>query len=1602
MAIARGQIRRLNHSECVVGIDLDVSKQLLAWLATLDESARPDGLGEVLPAYASLLVRFDPLKISSSQVEGWVRAATATGSFDAEALSAPREVSIPVHYGGVGGPDLEEVARLTGLGSASEVARAHSEGDYRVYFLGFLGGFPYLGGLQDPLAAVPRLATPRQKLPKGTVGIAGGQTGIYTVSTPGGWHCLGRTAKNLFDPTCDPPALLKAGDLVKFVPSDEAIPEVAEKVADEAPLAPPAQPWVQILAPGPLTTVQDLGRDGYGRHGVSRSGAADSLALLMGNALLGNQDSAAGLEVMLGGLKLRCDEPCAIALTGADCGASLKHAAQGSQTKLRVNEVVHLQRGDELELGFAKDGMRAYVCVRGGVDVPLVLGSRSTDVRGMLGGFAGRALQKGDGLGRLPAAAVIPCLCAAHDPLRGGSTEAEVKTWQLRVLPGPGDPGVQPGATCTPSSELGALIGSAFDVLPRSDRMAVCLSVEDGGAEVESSGSDELVGGQQLSEACVSGTIQLPPDGNPVILLAEHQTTGGYKVPAIVIKADLWQVGQMRPGDRVCFVEASSGEAIAALRELHAQALETRPAPTGDLDFDFTLVPRAGPGLKRIDLNADAGEGFDDAGLLQYVTSVNIACGGHVGTPESIARTVALAVKAGAGIGAHPSFVDQEGFGRTALDTPPNELRDQVVWQVSALDGLCRDYGARVQYIKPHGALYHAVLAGGEQGQAILEAARMLQLPLLLMPQSPWATYGEGFSERAYDGDSLRPRGQPGAVIHDPDEAAAQAVALAARPNVHSICVHGDSPNAVTVARAVRAALDQGFEVAPFIPSSDSELRAGGPDPLPEGRDNAGFDSDARVMLDACRGKKFHTKPGDTEAPPPRSIQEILRLQVAPVIVNGYRPGQGVEPDVYPVHTVCETVESLLASLSAEPVEPNAYTAFACGEGSYEEYIKALRAQLTEQGGGWVTVAPRDTCQQGNDSESAAVTHVSRMNAEVWAVKAGCVGYEIGGAQYQAGMIRGLDPAAILALGLPSNMPAHSLQRSQYVNGLTELTPDIRQALFDATAEVVSKRYRGGAEVDEPVVPWHPYNFHAGNFYDEATGYSPQDETTRELLRAGCCPMPVWVFSAKFPIEALAKWTERQIELFADAGRTLHCVRIKNPGQGKSWTSEAIWTHAQTMIAVFAGRSMAPPIIYVHNHDFNGMGAHIGAEVFRMAQAEGFNNMVIDAGYRKNGTHNDNTVLLAALRLMPEQQEALVEWNHIQQQIEKILCRFNSRDSQMTPWDSDWAGGTEGSDIRIAKEFALDVRKINSAKEVATEVFPLERAVTPFSEYKLRLGIGIMIEDGIQPKTAEAVRHWVNSGGKLKVGGDVLVGLKRWETLVPKSAEVDKLLANMSDELEAALAQKSKLIRPEQLPEHFTAAQRHIALGYQAKGRDFVLQTQAKGEDLSSLLLAPHVLHRECKTLASGTQFEVLSNLEDLTERVHVTFGGFSATPAGELLLTFQHEGATTTVTMVPDATESDDGAAAGPRKAKLSTETEFASEVPGELVSYAVKEGAILVEGEPLCTLESMKMEIVISVPGEIAGMVVKTLPVRARTKTSQGENLTPGDLLLEMHPRK
>lgn len=180
-------------------------------LTPLLRSAR--GVTNVHPAYASILIDFDPRRIRHAEVER--NAAELFAQATAAPLPEARTVEIPVDYGGESGPDLDAVAMLTGH-TPDEVVALHSSAEYLVYFLGFSPGFPYLGGLPESIAA-PRLETPRRRVPAGSVAIGGRQTGVYPVASPGGWRIIGRTPLRLFDPHADPPVLLQMGDYVRFV-----------------------------------------------------------------------------------------------------------------------------------------------------------------------------------------------------------------------------------------------------------------------------------------------------------------------------------------------------------------------------------------------------------------------------------------------------------------------------------------------------------------------------------------------------------------------------------------------------------------------------------------------------------------------------------------------------------------------------------------------------------------------------------------------------------------------------------------------------------------------------------------------------------------------------------------------------------------------------------------------------------------------------------------------------------------------------------------------------------------------------------------------------------------------------------------------------------------------------------------------------------------------------------------------------------------------------------------------------------------------------------------------------------------------------------------
>jgi UPF0271 protein len=248
-----------------------------------------------------------------------------------------------------------------------------------------------------------------------------------------------------------------------------------------------------------------------------------------------------------------------------------------------------------------------------------------------------------------------------------------------------------------------------------------------------------------------------------------------------------------------------------------------------------------------VDLNADLGEGFgvwrlgDDDALLELVSSANVACGFHAGDPTTMRRVCAGAVEAGVAIGAQVSYRDLPGFGRRFIDVDPAELVDDVLYQLAALDGVARTTGGRVAYVKPHGALYNAAVAHEGQAQAVADAVRQFDpaLPVLGLPGSALlraaADAGlhpvrEGFADRGYTPEgTLVPRREAGALVHDPEAVVSRAIRMVIEGvvvavdgtqvpvAVESVCVHGDTPGAVGLARAVRTALgDAGLRVTSF------------------------------------------------------------------------------------------------------------------------------------------------------------------------------------------------------------------------------------------------------------------------------------------------------------------------------------------------------------------------------------------------------------------------------------------------------------------------------------------------------------------------------------------------------------------------------------------------------------------------------------------------------------------------------------------------------------------------------------------------------------------------------------------------------------------
>ena len=299
---------------------------------------------------------------------------------------------------------------------------------------------------------------------------------------------------------------------------------------------------IRILDPGPQTTVQDLGRTGQMRYGIPPSGPVDPFAFVLANRLVGNSDAAAALECTLMGPRFEVDAACAIAVTGAD----MPLAVNGQDAPRWAT--IALKPGDVVKIGAARAGVRAYVAVSGGLDVPLVLGSRSTYLRGRLGGVEGRALRKGDELKVFPSGAARP------------------RRVERRAIPDyTGEPTIRvvlgPQADRFTDDGIRALLGGRYEVLPQSDRMGARLR----GPRIAHARGHDIV-----SDGIPLGGVQVPGDGQPIVLLVDRQSTGGYTKLGTVCSFDIGRLAQVRPGRRVRFAAIAVDEAHRLLRESDA------------------------------------------------------------------------------------------------------------------------------------------------------------------------------------------------------------------------------------------------------------------------------------------------------------------------------------------------------------------------------------------------------------------------------------------------------------------------------------------------------------------------------------------------------------------------------------------------------------------------------------------------------------------------------------------------------------------------------------------------------------------------------------------------------------------------------------------------------------------------------------------------------------------------------------------------------------------------------------------------------------------------------------------------------------------------
>ena len=562
-----GELRALGDRALLIGVPDATAGRALARVM----AGAFDGAADVVCGIATVMVHAtDPdteLRSLWATAAGMVTGVGAGvvesrphGHAAGDAVEPGRLVTIPCRFDG---PDVAEVAAL-GRCAPDEVAELLTAQPLTVAVVGFSPGFAYLGGLPAQLERVPRRARPRPVVPAGSVAIANGHAAVYPTASPGGWNLVGRTGFPLFSPERRPFAVLAPGDRVRFTVAGAG--EQVEPAPVTAPpwsVPPEARPVFEVVAPGLRAVVQDGGRHAVAPVGVPGAGPADPVSFALANRLAGNARDAGTLELTGGGTRLRCLGPCHVAAVGAAPDVRV------DGTPAPPGQLLPLVAGQVLEVGRQRSGWRTYLSVAGGFLGPEWFGSSASDELTRLG--AG-PLVKG---AQLHAGPWAPPL---GDHIRAGRATELVPDApvHLRVVPGPHPEQFGPDA-------LARLADAAFEVAPVSNRVGLRLWADQGGADRR---GWHAVGASELdSQGVVAGAVQVPPDGDPVVLLPDHATLGGYPVLAVVVSADHGLLGQCAPGTTVRFVPtepAAADEARrAARREMKSAVVGPYPLAVG-------------------------------------------------------------------------------------------------------------------------------------------------------------------------------------------------------------------------------------------------------------------------------------------------------------------------------------------------------------------------------------------------------------------------------------------------------------------------------------------------------------------------------------------------------------------------------------------------------------------------------------------------------------------------------------------------------------------------------------------------------------------------------------------------------------------------------------------------------------------------------------------------------------------------------------------------------------------------------------------------------------------------------------------------------------